>query len=110
MKCRATAFGLSFVILAAGLAHASVDYTVIEREASISRGKQIRSIESIANNGAAVGTILVSVTAVRLATSLAYGPVVATPDSGSVRSKSYNPPDLARYRLSPIPPGADWTS
>jgi len=60
MKCRATAFGLSFVILAAGLAHASVDYTVIEREASISRGKQIRSIESIANNGAAVGTILVS--------------------------------------------------
>jgi hypothetical protein len=57
-----------------------------------------------------MGTILVSVTAVWLATSLAYGPVVATPDSGSVRSKFYNPPDHPLYRLSPIPPGADWTS
>ena len=55
-----------------------------------------------------VGTILVTVAAVWLATSLAYGPV-ATPDP-SVHSKSYKPSDRPLYRLSPIPPGADWTS
>ena len=55
-----------------------------------------------------VGTIIISVAAVWLATSLAYAPVVAVPDTASVHSKSSS--DRPLYRLSPIPPGADWTS
>jgi hypothetical protein len=57
-----------------------------------------------------VGTILISVAAVWLATSLAYAPVVTTPDTASVHSKSYKPSDRPLYRLTPVPPGADWGS
>ena len=55
-----------------------------------------------------VGTIIISVAAVWLAPSLAYAPVVAVPNTASVHSKSSS--DRPLYRLSPIPPGADWTS
>jgi hypothetical protein len=56
-----------------------------------------------------VGTTLISIAAVWLVTSHAFAPVVATPDTAIEDSKSHQP---ARhlYRLSPIPPGADWTS
>ena len=51
-----------------------------------------------------LGTVLVSMTAVWLATA-AYAPLT-TPAAQAPRSTS--PHQL--YRLSPIPPGADWTS
>ena len=52
-----------------------------------------------------LGTILVSVTAVWLATS-AYAP--ARPDAEAPHHFSSGSSPL--YRLSPIPAGADWTS
>jgi hypothetical protein len=55
-----------------------------------------------------VGTTLFSIAAVWLVT---FAPVVATPDTASIESsKSYQPSSRHLYRLSPIPPGADWTS
>jgi hypothetical protein len=53
-----------------------------------------------------LGTVLVSMTAVWLVTS-AYQPVTV-PDATSAPHSSSWPHPL--YRLSPIPPGADWTS
>ena len=53
-----------------------------------------------------LGTILVSVTAVWLATS-AYAPP-ARPDAAA--SHQFPPGSSPLHRLSPIPPGADWTS
>ncbi len=56
-----------------------------------------------------LGTILVSVTAVWLASS-AYAPA-ARPDAASAHhSYSSNSSSQPLFRLSPIPPGADWTS
>jgi len=58
-----------------------------------------------------VGTTLISIAAVWLVTSHAFVPVVATPDTANIEhSKSYQLSDRPLYRLSPIPPGADWTS
>ena len=58
-----------------------------------------------------VGTTLISIAAVWLVTSLAYAPVVTAPDTASVEhAKPYKPSGRPLYRLSPIPPGADWTS
>ena len=57
------------------------------------------------------GTTLISIAAAWLVTSHAFAPVVATPDTASIEhSKNYQPSDRPLYRLSPIPPGADWTS
>ena len=55
-----------------------------------------------------LGTVLVSVTAVWLATS-AYAP--ARPDAAAPH-QSYSPGSSPQplFRPSPIPPGADWTS
>jgi hypothetical protein len=56
-----------------------------------------------------LGTVLASVTAVWLVTS-AYAPATSL-DPASVRhSPSSSFSSHAPYRLSPIPPGADWTS
>ena len=58
-----------------------------------------------------VGTTLFSIAAVWLVTSHAFAPVVATPDTANIdHSKSYQPSTRHLYRLSLIPPGADWTS
>ena len=58
-----------------------------------------------------VGTTLISIAAVWLVTSNAFAPVVATPDTAKFEpSKPYKPSARPLYRLSPIPPGADWTS
>jgi hypothetical protein len=57
-----------------------------------------------------VGTTLISIAAVWLVTSHAFAPVVATPDTAIDDSKSHQPSARHLYRLSPIPPGADWTS
>ena len=58
-----------------------------------------------------VGTTLCSIAAVWLVTSHAFAPVVATPDTANIdHSESYQPSTRHLYRLSPIPPGADWTS
>ena len=54
-----------------------------------------------------LGTILVSVTAVWLATS-ANGPV--HPDADAPYHSSSGSSSQPLYRLSPVPPGADWTS
>jgi hypothetical protein len=51
-----------------------------------------------------LGTVLVSIAAVWLATA-SYAPV-SVPDTA--RHQSSSSPQL--FRLSPIPPGADWTS
>jgi hypothetical protein len=45
-----------------------------------------------------------------LVTSHAFAPVVATPDSTIEHLQSPQPSARHLYRLSPIPPGADWTS
>jgi hypothetical protein len=59
----------------------------------------------------AVGTTLISIAAVWLAISIAFAPVMATPDPPSAdASKSYTSSPRPLYQLSPIPPGADWTS
>jgi hypothetical protein len=56
-----------------------------------------------------LGTILVSTAAVWLATS-AYAPV-SRPDAASAQhSNSSGSSSQPLFRLSPIPPGADWTS
>ena len=55
-----------------------------------------------------LGTILVSVTAVWLATS-AYAPA-AHPDAAAPYHSSSGSSSQPLHRLSPIPPGADWTS
>lgn len=57
-----------------------------------------------------VGTTLISIAAVWLVTSHAFAPVVATPDSTIEHLQSPQPSARHLYRLSPIPPGADWTS
>ena len=57
-----------------------------------------------------VGATLMSIAAAWLATSLTFAPVV-NPDTPSAdASKSYTSPSRHLYQLSPIPPGADWTS
>jgi hypothetical protein len=56
-----------------------------------------------------LGTVLVSITAVWLATS-AYAPATS-PDPASVQhSHSSGFSSHPLFQLSPIPPGADWTS
>ena len=55
-----------------------------------------------------LGTILVSVTAIWLATS-AYAPA-AHPDAAAPYHFSPGSSSQPLFRLSPIPPGADWTS
>jgi hypothetical protein len=56
-----------------------------------------------------VGATLMSIAAAWLATSLTFAPVV-NPDTPSIdASKSYTS-SRHLYQLSPIPPGADWTS
>jgi hypothetical protein len=58
-----------------------------------------------------VGTTLISIAAAWLVTSPAFAPVVTAPDTASVEhAKPYKPSARPLYRLSPIPPGADWTS
>jgi hypothetical protein len=56
-----------------------------------------------------LGTVLVSVTAVWLATS-AYAP--AARPGAAAPHQSYSPGSSSQplFRPSPIPPGADWTS
>jgi len=56
-----------------------------------------------------LGTILVSMTAVWLATA-SYAPVAAPDRAGAVHSHSPSSSSQPLFRLSPIPPGADWTS
>ncbi len=57
------------------------------------------------------GTTLISNATVWLVASHALAPVVATPDSANIEHpKGYQPSDRPLYRLSPIDPGADWTS
>jgi hypothetical protein len=56
-----------------------------------------------------LGTILVSVTAVWLATS-AYAPVSRSDTISAHHSYSPSSSSQPLFRLSPIPPGADWTS
>ena len=57
-----------------------------------------------------VGTTLVSIAAVWLATSPVFAPMVAIP--GTAKYEQTNPykPSGRLYRLSPIPAGADWAS
>jgi hypothetical protein len=56
-----------------------------------------------------LGTVLVSMTAVWLVTS-AYAPA-SRPDLASVhQSHSSSFSSHSHFQLSPIPPGADWTS
>ena len=57
-----------------------------------------------------VGTTLLSIAAVWFVTSHAFLPVVATPDTAIEHPQSHQPSARHLYRLSPIPPGADWTS
>ena len=58
-----------------------------------------------------VGTTLISIAAVWLVTSHAFAPVVATPDTANIQhSESHPSSTRPLYQLSPIPPGADWTS
>ncbi|HEX9753619.1 MAG TPA: hypothetical protein VGA46_09280 [Methyloceanibacter sp.] len=56
-----------------------------------------------------LGTVLVSMTAVWLATA-AYAPVAAPDAASAHRSHSPSSSSHRLFRLSPIPPGADWTS
>ena len=57
------------------------------------------------------GTTLISIAAAWLVTSHAFAPVVAMPDAANIEhSQSYQPSSHHLYRLSPIPPGADWPS
>jgi len=53
--------------------------------------------------GSALGGILISFAGVWLATSLLYPPVIAN-------THSSHSPSGPMYQLSPIPPGADWTT
>ena len=55
-----------------------------------------------------LGTILVSATAVWLATS-AYQPATAPDTAHALRSQSQAWPDPL-FRVPLVPPGADWTS
>ena len=57
-----------------------------------------------------VGTTLISIAAVWLATSPVFAPVVATPDTARFEQSKPHKPSDRLYRLSPIPAGADWTS
>ena len=57
----------------------------------------------------ALGTVLVSMTAVWLATA-AYAPVAAPDAASAQHSHSSGSSPQPLFRLSPIPPGADWTS
>jgi hypothetical protein len=57
-----------------------------------------------------MGTALISIAAVWLATSPVLAPVVATPDTAKYEQSKPHKPSGRLYRLSPIPPGADWTS
>ena len=58
-----------------------------------------------------LGTILVSIAAVWLAASLAYAPAIGLSDKPeAAHSDSYKPSSRPHFRLSPIPPGADWTA
>jgi hypothetical protein len=57
-----------------------------------------------------MGTALISIAAVWLATSPVLAPVVATPDTATFEQAKPYKPSGRLYRLSPIPPGADWTS
>jgi hypothetical protein len=80
-----------------------------KRMFAMTHSKKIRSPHALV--GSAVGTTLVSIAAAWLATSLAFAPVVANPDTPSAdASKSYTSSPRHLYQLSPIPPGADWTS
>jgi len=58
----------------------------------------------------AVGTTLISIAAVWLATSHVFAPVVAIPDTAKYEQNKPYKPSGRLYRLSPIPAGADWTS
>ena len=55
-----------------------------------------------------LGTILVSLTAVWLATST-YAPATS-PEPANVQSHSPSFSSHPHFHLSPIPPGADWTA
>ena len=57
-----------------------------------------------------VGTVLISIAAVCLATSPVFAPAVATPDTAKYEQTRPYKPSGRLYRLSPIPAGADWTS
>jgi hypothetical protein len=57
-----------------------------------------------------VGTALISIAAVWLATSSVLAPVAAIPDTAKFEQTKPYKPSGHLYRLSPIPPGADWTS
>lgn len=56
----------------------------------------------------AIATTLACILTASVITS-ALAPRTETPDT-SDRSQSYKPSSGHLYRLSPIPPGADWTS
>jgi hypothetical protein len=56
-----------------------------------------------------LGTVLVSVTAVWLAAAT-YAPAPAPDRASAVHSNSPSSSSQPLFRLSPIPPGADWTS
>ena len=50
-----------------------------------------------------LGTTLGSILAAWVVSSIAFAPVLATPDVGPHSSHHL-------YQISPIPPGADWTA
>ena len=56
-----------------------------------------------------LGTVLVSMIAVWLAASC-YAPVIAPDRTSAHHSHSTGSSSHQLFRLSPIPPGADWTS
>ena len=56
-----------------------------------------------------LGTVLVSMIAVWLATSF-YAPVAAPDAASAHHSHSPSSSSHSLFRLSPIPPGADWTA
>ena len=58
-----------------------------------------------------LGTTLVSFVAAWLVASSPYGPMTTGSDSaGAGHTHSHSSPSSRLYQLSPIPPGADWTS
>jgi hypothetical protein len=60
-----------------------------------------------------IGTTLISIAAAWIVTSATFAPVATSPEAeNAVQSRPYDASDSSRprFRLSPIPPGADWTA
>lgn len=60
-----------------------------------------------------MGTTLISIAAAWIVTSATFAPVVISPEAeNAAQTRSYDASESSRprFRLSPIPPGADWTT